>query len=176
MNQDINTVSPWVINGALLMFAAGLTFITTLYFKLRKEAADKLKAAHEASERIRDRLTELESKLTLINAAVIPISTAFQAILIKELTHPHTAEMDALLVKVGPPNILTEAEKERLATMLVERSTDMEITDSERDAALILPAVMKRAEVEQDTLKVTQDLKLQLISITEVIGVPVPKE
>jgi hypothetical protein len=165
-NKDVNPISPWVINGALIFLSASLAFFTTVFFNSRKEAREREK-----------RLVALESQLALVNAAVVPISTAFQAILIKELTHFHTPEMDALLVKIGPPNVLTEDERDRLAVMLIERTEDLgsEISSSERDAAHILPAVMKRAQAEQDTLQLASRLKLKLLTIAEVIAIPHPQ-
>ncbi len=96
------------------------------------------------------RITELEMKLAVLSTAVLPISTAFQSILIKELTHLHTPRTDELMTKVGPPSTLTDAEEAELAELLSERADDMsaDIADSERDAAHILPAVMRRATAE----------------------------
>ena len=104
----------------------------------------------------------------------VPISTAFQAILIKELTHFHTPEMDALMAKIGPPNTLTVVEQERLAVLLNERMKDMGplISDSERDAARILPAIMKRAKIEQNVITGAEETKVSLVSVAMVVGVP----
>jgi hypothetical protein len=170
---DTNPVPPWIINGAIIGLTAGLSFVSALYFALRKERINKAAHLAEANVAMVQRVSELEAKLALVNAAVIPISTAFQAILIRELTHLHTPEMDALLVKIGPPLTLTPAEEERLAVMLRERAKDKdkEIPNSERDAALILPAVMKRARAEQALLQTAQDLKLQVISVAGLMAV-----
>ncbi len=126
----------------LLTIALGTIGPYVLY---RKKKVD------EEAKALRLRVTELEIKLAGINQVFVPISAAFQAILIKELTHLHTPEMDALLVKLGPPMILTELEMERLGTLLLERERDMheEIDDLERDAALMLPLVMKRVKADQ---------------------------
>jgi hypothetical protein len=177
MDAQVNPVSPTVINVMMTLLASGLAFLTAMFFFQRKERLNKalfieeervrkaaiLEAEHEV---VKTRLVELETKLALVDAAVVPISTAFQALLIKELTHFHTQEMDALLVKVGPPNVLTTEEYERLVVMLKERTRDLgaEISESERGAAHILPVVMTRAQVEQETLKRAADLKLVRIS------------
>lgn len=175
---QVNEVPPIVVNIALSVLSAGCAFLAALYFAVRKENRAKALAAAAASVAQALRLTDLESKLALVNAAVIPISTAFQAILIKELTHFHTPEMDALMVKVGPPNILTGEEEIKLSSLLEERTNDMGplISDSERDAALILPAVMRRAKKEQETLHTAEELKIKLISLAGVIGIPMSTE
>ena len=58
---------------------------------------------NQSSERIADRsrIVELERQVALVGQAIVPISAAFQAILIKELTHIHTPVLDRLLEKVG---------------------------------------------------------------------------
>jgi uncharacterized protein YfkK (UPF0435 family) len=158
----------------LLLFGTALSFATAWFWKTKDAAVQKARVLAEENTKLASRVTEVETKLALVNQAVIPISTAFQAILIKELTHFHTPEMDALLVKVGPPNTLTDAEAERLATLLIERTRDMgpQISDAERDAATILPAVMKRARVEADVLDSAEALRLKLVTVATVIGVP----
>jgi hypothetical protein len=158
---------------AVLLVGSVLSFVAA-WFWFSKNAAVKL-ASDIAAEhaRVLTRLTEVEAKLALVNQAVIPISTAFQAILIKELTHFHTPEMDALMVKVGPPNLLTPEEEARLAVLLTARTEDMGplISDSERDAAKILPIVMKRARAEAATIDAAETLKLKLVTVAAVVGV-----
>lgn len=173
-DTPINPIPPTVINIALLVLAAALGFVTKLYFTMRSNAATKLKDAVDDKKEIEGRLNTLEGQVALVNAAVVPISTAFQAILIKELTHFHTPEMDKLLAKIGPPNILTSSENDRLAVLLEARTRDLgvEISPSERDAAHILPAVMKRSQLEQSRLQLAEKLGLKLMTLTEVIGVP----
>jgi len=96
------------------------------------------------------RVAEMEAKFAVLAQAVVPISTAFQAILIKELTHFHTPRMDELLGKVGPPSILTPSEEQELADALRAREIEVDdrISDAERDAAHILPIIIKRAKAE----------------------------
>ena len=169
-------MSESLINSAgLLALGAVFTFFGTWFWTHRKDKADKADKLAEANLLLLGRVSELEGKLALINQAVIPISTAFQAILIKELTHYHTPEMDALMRKVGPPSILTDVEEERLGQLLLERTTDMEdaISDSERDAAMILPAVMRRARIEASVLTGTKDMGLKLVTVAAVVGLPV---
>jgi hypothetical protein len=144
MSNEVNPIPPVVVNIALIMLTSLLGLLTKFLLNLRSAAR-----AREA------RMVELETKLAVVSASVVPISTAFQAILIKELTHHVTPEMDALLVKLGPPSTLTPEEHDRLSIMLVERTNDYgsEISPSERDAAYILPVVMKRAQEEQEALR-----------------------
>lgn len=142
-----------MINSIVLMIlSTALGVITTAFWKTREAAVQKARALAEENKHLTSRVTEVESKLALVNQAVVPISTAFQAILIKELTHFHTPEMDALMVKLGPPNTLTAEEEERLAEMLKERSEGPDIPDSERNAAAILPTIIKRAKEECEVI------------------------
>jgi hypothetical protein len=174
LSREINPVPPGLIDTALVLLSASLGFLAQRYFASRKELrADAADLATEKKATL-FRIAELETKLALVNAAVVPISTAFQAILIKELTHFHTPEMDALLVKVGPPVTLSEVEEARLTHMLQEREKDLggEITDSERDAAHILPAIMKRARIEQELLSTAETLRIRLITVGAALGVP----
>ena len=117
------------------------------------------------------RVARVEAKMASIGDTILPISMAFQAILIKELTHFHTPEMDALLVKIGPPFALTIGEEARLATLLTQRAEDMgdKITQSEREAATILPAIMRRARVEAEKLDLPRDFKMQIVAAPIII-------
>lgn len=132
---------PMIIASA---FGAFLAWIAALYWLRRKARAD-----------MSERITSIEKQLALVGQAVLPISTAFQAILIKELTHFHAPELDELLTKIGPPSTMTPEEEARFAVLLKERTRDLgdQITDSERGAALILPTIIKRAKAEAAILE-----------------------
>lgn len=82
--------------------------------------------------------------------SAVPMSIALQTQLVRELTHYHTPRMDALLQKLGPPPTLTDAEAVELFDAILEREGDMEvrISQEEREAAHILPVVIKRAQRE----------------------------
>jgi hypothetical protein len=123
----------------LLLVGALLTLFAAMYWNMRA-----------GKEKLETRLLEMEKSLALVTASVVPISTAFQAILIKELTHEATPEMDALLVKVGPPYTLSHAEERKLVGMLQERA-ELEgtlMTASEKYAAKMLPWVIMRVNAE----------------------------
>jgi hypothetical protein len=166
---QVNPVPPILINVALLALSACLGFLAQRYFAGRKETREDTQKVAEEHKTTVARIAELETKLALVNAAVVPISTAFQAILIKELTHFHTPEMDALMVRVGPPTTLTPEEEARLAVMLKERMDDMgpDISDSERGAAMILPEVMKRARAEQQVLSTVEAPQVKLVAVID---------
>jgi hypothetical protein len=157
-----------------LMFAgSAVSFLFALYWFKRNQAAELAKQERLARATVdkerEDRLIALEKQLSLLGQAVMPISTAFQAILIKELTHFHTPVMDALLARVGPPSLLSDEEEGELAAALEQRTKDMgdRISDSERDAAKMLPLVMKRAKLEALALQ-PQDTRLRLVTVQEL--------
>ena len=125
---------------------------------------------HEQSQRDLDlykltsKVYELEKQLALVGAQVLPISAAYQAVLVKELTHFHTPEMDALLDKLLQFHVITDEEMNRLKVLLIERENSIngEITEEERDAARILPIVAKRAKL---AMSIVNDLKLQVLTV-----------
>ena len=160
------------VNSYLLLgVGTFLTFASTWFWTQRNNARDKANALALEHGKLLGRVTDLEAKLAVLNQAVIPISTAFQAILIKELTHYHTPEMDALLVKLGPPYVLTQADEVRLASLLIARTADVDplISDSERDAANILPAVIRRVRIEAENLSAS-GLRIKLVSVIGVLN------
>lgn len=118
------------------------------------------------------RVQELERNSALLSQQTIPISAAFQAILIQDLTHFHTPEMDELMVKLGPPFILTEKETNRLIELLAERERDLgpEVSQSERDAARMLPLVIRRvaADLERTGLQAEPLVRVLIASQGEV--------
>jgi len=134
--------------------AAGLSYGAARYWSA-KNARQKL-LDEQAAERVAlvNRIIELEKAGALIAQQVLPLNAAFQAMLIKELTHFHTPVMDALMVKLGPPVTLTADEESQLIYELHHRSRDLadEIPQSERDAAEMLPLVMARVRADTATL------------------------
>lgn len=130
--------------------ASLLSFAGSWYWFSKSRDERIAEAARLAKEEVKNRITALEKELSLVRETVLPISVAMQELLVKQLTHFHTPIMDALLVKIGPPNALTADEEEQLAAALKERAQDMgdKIDASERDAALMLPMIMRRAKIE----------------------------
>jgi hypothetical protein len=156
---------PMINSIVLLIISATLAFLAAKYWFERNQVVQEAQRIKEGHDKLMQRVAELERDSALVKAAVVPITTAFQALLIKELTHFHTPVMDKLMEKIGPPNTLTPEEEVQLATLLEERSRDMAdaIPESERDAAQILPIVMRRAKVEQDQIE--QDSILAVVSV-----------
>jgi len=152
----------------LLIFILG--FIAS-WFWYNRSARAKLKDKKELKDKeVMGRIVELEKQLSTLKATVVPISSIYQAILVKELTHFHTPKMDDLLVKLGPPNILTDDEVDELAIALKERAEDMgsKISASERDAAIILPYVVKRANTEIAALAHGGNVNAAFVVVTMV--------
>jgi hypothetical protein len=154
----------------LMVFGALLTFLATWFWTTRaarsREFAEKEK-----------RLAAVEAQLALVGQTILPLSAAFQAVLVKQLTHFHTPEMDALLLKLES-GALTAEDEIRLRTLLTERETvvDALIDDSERDAARMLPMVIKR--VRADTALVGNAPSLSFVAVEirpEANGGAVPK-
>ena len=152
---------------------AGTNLVTALVTAVGTRLWDRRRATAAATRQVQDahsqmvlRLGAVERQLGLIGQAVLPISTAFQAILIQELTHYHTPVLDALLVKLGPPFNLTPDEEADVLRLLEERERDLgdQISDSERDAAHILPLIMKRAKIEAQALA-GEPSQLRLVAV-----------
>ena len=134
----------------IAVLLAALGFLGAAYWRVSsaREKTTEAEAARKVS--VAERLQELEAQMRLLGLAVQPITAAMSAVLVKQLTHYHKPELDALLVKVGPPNMLSRDEEMRLAALLDERTRDMaaEITDSERNAAQLLPLIIERSRLE----------------------------
>jgi hypothetical protein len=122
--------------------------VALAYAAAKRTAAAVLATANTA---LLMRVDDLERQNALISRQTIPISAAFQATLIQDLTHFHTPEMDALLVKLGPPFVLTQREVDRLIMLLEERERDLggDVGQGERDAARMLPMVIRRVAADQ---------------------------
>ena len=121
--------------------------------------------AHGAARRRAEaRIAVLEKQLALMEQVVTPISVAFQQMLIKQLTHPHTPELDELLSRIKQPGLNLD-EMEQLACLLAERVDDSDFDESERDAARMLPMVMRR--VKHELLSPHRKAVLVLVTIPE---------
>jgi hypothetical protein len=98
----------------------------------------------------------------------VPLTVALQTQLVQELTHFHTPWLDALLQKLGPPMTLTEDEADALCVAILEQLQEISdcLSADERDAASILPVVIKRALRESATLG-TEPVTVQLVLIPQ---------
>src|SRR4029077_854944 len=154
--------NPFVNSILIALITTVMGAVVTWLFVSRSNARQTARDVKDMAERnaetiaighakLLTEVAELKEKLSLVTAQVVPFSTAFQQILVAQLTHAHTPELDALMAKIGPPITLTEVEEARMYRLLTERQADMEaeISQEEREAALILPYVMRRARAEQ---------------------------
>lgn len=161
---------PPIVNSiAIAVLSALMAFLAAAFWTRRAKIELIADTENKARQEMLGRVQELENKLLLLNQAVVPISAAFQAILVKELTHNHTPEMDELMTRIGPPNMLSAAELHRLDELLKERVVEFAdplITDSERDAAAMLTMVMKRVAIEAK----------QLTTEIQVVSLPLEKD
>jgi hypothetical protein len=151
----------------VVVIGAVLTFGTTLYFANRKLIQANHAAAVVANALRDGKIVDLEKQLGIISASVTPIAMAFQSILIKELTHYHTPELDALLARIGPPSTLSIADVERMELLLSarEHDPDVKIPASERDAARMLPMVIRRAIIEAAQKTMQPGTLVQFVSL-----------
>ncbi len=176
MGTDL--ISATTLNQFLLAtFGAFLVFLTTWFWRGKTEALLKAKTLSEAHEAVLARLSVVETQLKLTEQMTSPIVTAMQAILVKQLTHAHRPELDALLVKIGPPDILTDQERARLLVLLHDRSWDVDpsVGTEERSAAKILPLLMPMAVAEQKAFaEAGVSANLRLMTIVAVVGAPEP--
>jgi hypothetical protein len=109
----------------------------------------------------------LRERIGILSLPVQQMSAAFQVALVRQLTHFHTPKLDALLAKLGPPFALTDVEMQELIAELKAREEDMagQIDGGEREAAKMLPAIMRRVALE----------KAQPMEMFDLILVAVPK-
>src|SRR5882672_4237305 len=143
----------WWWQAGLVLLSALISFCSVAYWtrlsrrdkeheRLLDETTHRIEQARQDREDLLIRLLKIETSLAVIDQKFVPISTALQTILVKELTHYHTPVMDELLSRIGPPSELSVEEESDLTKLLLERTRDMGllISSSERDAAFILPA------------------------------------
>ncbi|HUD11446.1 MAG TPA: hypothetical protein VMS08_03475 [Candidatus Saccharimonadia bacterium] len=151
--------NPLIIEGVSIGGTALATFIATYFWTKRNAASGK---------KIKDamRLDDLERQLSLLNQTIQPISVAFQAILVKKLTHFHTPRLDELLKKVGPPFVLTSQEEVELVRGLKNRTDEVapSIDENERIAAAMLPFVMTWIKFEREAVVMSHSLALVAIA------------
>lgn len=143
----------------------------------RVKRAEAVEAGHDALiqeiKELHVELQTLKEHYIEIKAQVVPMWTAVQARLIKDLTHPHPQfkKPDALLAKLLNLEI-TESERDQLNVMMDERivSDDPEVSDDEKSSARILKDVMQKV-VNEDLLikenKLLKDVQKETIAIPD---------
>jgi hypothetical protein len=163
--MSVRDFSGWIGQGVFALGTGVMSFLAALFWA-HKRHRDSQETERTAAVMAREaRIVELERQVALLGLTVQPLSAAFQAILIKQLSHFHTPRIDLLLSKIGPPALLTPDEDIELAKELAQRAVDLaaEISDGEREAATILPYVVQRVRREA-----TQQMPLDII----VVAVP----
>lgn len=146
-----------ILNSAgLALLGAALTFIAARYWY--RKAADK---------ELRARVAELEKQQSLTNLVAQPIWAAIQAKLVAELTHFHEPATDALLEKLGPPCIITDAEMAELEAAMLKRELELNgmIPPDERDAARMLIPVTRRVKAEAEAMAAASQIELQMVAV-----------
>jgi hypothetical protein len=170
--------SPFVNSIALIIIAAMVTAVATWFWGTRTAAIIRAKEVEVAHQALLVRTAALEEQLRRINDVVSPIYGVMQSLLVKELTHDHAPEMDELmrLLELEPPDLTKEADA-RLHKLLLQRSTDKTIPQHERDSAMMLPVILKRARLEAEQRKeadrVLHEKDVVLVSVPNAVP-PVP--
>lgn len=165
----------------LLVISSMLVAFWTWFWRIRTRLenekalviakAEKLAAEHR---QLVETVTALQNQLGLVSQVVTPINQAMQALLIRELTHYHTPELDALMAKLPPDGNLTDEEQVRITLLLKERADQLNgtIPESEREAAIILPYVIKRVKVEAAAIAdaATAAPQLKIVAVPSETG------
>ena len=161
--------SPFVNSVVLLIVGAGLAFMAAWFWNSRSAAVARAKEIATANEALLARTAALEEQLRRINDVVSPIYSVMQTLLVKELTHDHAPEMDELmrLLELEPPDLTAKADA-RLHELLAQRATDAE-SEHERDSAVMMPIVLKRARIEAaaktEANRLLQEKEVVLVSV-----------
>jgi len=137
------------------LIALGIGSLGTGFFFWLAGRRLKAEKAEVAAKELLERIARIERSQAIVDKVVEPFWTAAQRKLVDELTHFHTPELDRLMEHVLEGTLTAPEDVDRLAAMLAERATSLDhrISPSERDAALILPAVIRKAYAEsQDIL------------------------
>lgn len=179
--------NPFANSIILLILSILLGAVVSWMFKTKANARDEVIRAEERLRQekveiaaghvaLQKEVADLKDRLSLVSAQVVPFSTAFQQILVAQLTHSHTPRLDWLLKKIGPPITLTADEEKEMYDLLAIRQTELNglIDQEEREAALILPYVMRRARAEQENATTLDNLRVQKLLVDGTVLVAVP--
>jgi hypothetical protein len=120
------------------------------------------------SDSIYERMRNVEAQLSALMTTATPLSKLMRDTIIKELTHSHAPELDDLLAKVKADELLP-SDEQRLFALLKERAEarDDRINMDERDAAIMLPPVMRRIKQERENPPVEIELRVVSVPVTE---------
>ena len=151
------------LNSGLVLALIGIA--ATLYSLYRREKNIKAEATAVKTERLMQRITDLEKQQVGMTASLQPISEAYKAMLIKELTHDHAPELDSLMAEIGPPSTLTREKRDRMDHLLEQRwrIADPLVDERERDAAQMLLLVVKRAAWEAELMASSEGGAVQTV-------------
>jgi hypothetical protein len=146
------------------VLGASLLLLGAAYWKLQTKKELAKAALEDTARSVQDQLGSLKSQMLILGQAVQPLTAAMAAVLVKQLTHFHAPNTDALLAKVGPPSTLTRAEEKQLAEAMDTRMIDGDITLLERNSAQLLLLFIERSRLEDNGSIEGMDLAL--------VGVP----
>jgi hypothetical protein len=152
---------------AIVVLSGALTFLTTAYWRLKKLKDTKAAELIRTASDVQKQLSDLQSQMMLLGMSVQPLTAAMSAMLVKSLTHFHEPVTDALLAKVGPPNLLTVIEEKELSDAMDVRMkhSNGEITELERNSARLLLLIIARSRLEHG---LSQSTSLALVSVPEL--------
>ncbi len=141
-----------------VLFSAALVFVATWFWRYRSRVE---KERDEAAEW----RSEMELKIAVLGTQMMPLWSAVQSQIAKDLTHPHPQfrVMDSLLRKLESLTI-THDERRQLSVLLDERivSTDPAVSDAERESAKLMKGVMAKVLVEAEQAKDPQGTEIIL--------------
>lgn len=149
--QDLTAIGSLTV-AIIVAIGAGLGYHAREDEKKRKAAADERAAQERVIEALRSDIAAVSVKLQLLEQPVMSLNAAYQRRLIEELTHFHEPRTDELLVKIGPPYMLSDVEERELLAALDKRIAESPagmMPESEVDAARMLPMVIKRVKNEK---------------------------
>ena len=153
----------------LLVFVGATAFvfiaiiITWLYLRVRD--LSRIAVIVSPDNDIYARVLAVEAQLSALAAAASPLSEVVRDAIIKELTHLHTPELDALLEKVKSDTLSPDDERS-LLRLLKDRAEEPNhlVGAGERDAAIMLPPILRRIKQEKEAISPTET-ELRIVSV-----------
>lgn len=145
-----------VIAGGVVvsLFAGTFAFVYSRIGQSRntKSEAERriLERAKEDVEKEKEKVVELQREVAIMKAAAIPITAAFQAMLVSGLRHHHAPALDEVLDKMTAGERLTPKDLKIREEGLAKRQNDPNADEAERIKAKILPDIERLAELEKE--------------------------